>query len=141
MKKVVKVVFGAMLVLGLAQLSGAGPRDEIAERLTPVGSVCVQGDDCASESASATTVASAGAFDAKSAYDKTCATCHAIGVAGAPKMGDAAAWAPRIEKGMDVLYASAVNGMPPAMPAKGMCFTCSDDDLKAIVDYMVESAQ
>jgi len=57
------------------------------------------------------------------------------------RTGDVAAWEPRIAKGIDVLYSSAVQGLPPGMPAKGMCFTCSDDDLKAIVDYMVESSK
>ena len=61
------------------------------------------------------------------------------GVAGAPKLGDAVAWEPRIAKGMDTLYNSVINGLPPAMPAKGMCFSCSDDDLRALVDYMVDS--
>jgi cytochrome c5 len=42
---------------------------------------------------------------------------------------------------MDVLYASGINGLAPAMPAKGMCFTCSDDDIKAIVDYMVAESK
>ena len=74
-------------------------------------------------------------------YNKSCATCHNAAVAGAPKFGDAEQWASRIAKGKEVLYASSINGMPPAMPAKGMCFSCSDDDLKALVDYMVESAQ
>ncbi|MFT5928994.1 MAG: cytochrome c5, partial [Candidatus Azotimanducaceae bacterium] len=70
-----------------------------------------------------------------------CATCHAIGIAGAPKLGDVIAWEPRLAKGMDVLYASGINGLAPAMPAKGMCFTCSDDDIKAIVDYMVAESK
>ena len=74
-------------------------------------------------------------------YKKTCSTCHAIGVAGAPKLGDAVSWEPRIAKGMDVLYSSVINGMPPGMPAKGMCFTCSNEDLKAIVDYMINSTK
>jgi cytochrome c5 len=55
-------------------------------------------------------------------------------------MGDKAEWAPRISKGMDVLYASVFNGLAPGMPARGLCFTCSDDDLKAVVDFMVEKA-
>jgi cytochrome c5 len=42
---------------------------------------------------------------------------------------------------MDVLYASGINGLAPGMPAKGMCFDCSDDDIKAVVDLMVASAK
>ena len=108
---------------------------EIAERIKKVGEVCIQGNDCGA--AAATTVASSGGGDVESNYNKTCATCHAAGIAGAPKLGDIVAWEPRIAKGIDVLYNSSINGIPPAMPQKGMCFTCSDDDLKAIVDYML----
>ena len=68
----------------------------------------------------------------ESNFNKSCATCHNVGIAGAPKFGDAGAWASRIEKGIDVLYASTINGLPPGMPQKGMCFSCSDDDLRAL---------
>jgi cytochrome c5 len=50
-------------------------------------------------------------------------------------------WAPRLEKGMETLYASGINGLAPAMPARGMCFDCSDDDIRAVVDYMTASVQ
>ena len=76
----------------------------------------------------------------KQNYAKTCGICHDAGVANAPKFGDAEQWASRIIKGKDRLYMSTIIGMPPAMPARGMCFSCSDDDLKALVDYMVEVA-
>ena len=73
--------------------------------------------------------------EAPAQYGKSCAICHASGTAGAPKTGDAAAWAPRMEKGMDALLNSANNGLN-AMPPKGMCFTCSNDDFKALIEYM-----
>jgi len=113
---------------------------EIAERIKKSGSICLQGEDCASNSG-VMVMASADSGGAKSNYDKTCATCHAVGIAGAPKLGDKDAWSPRLAKGMDVLYQSGINGLPPAMPARGMCFTCSDDDIIAIVDYMVDSVK
>ena len=68
-------------------------------------------------------------------YNKSCAVCHASGAANAPKTGDAAAWAPRLEKGTDVLVASINNGLN-AMPPKGLCMDCSDDDYKALIEYM-----
>jgi cytochrome c5 len=68
-------------------------------------------------------------------YNKTCVVCHAAGAAGAPKTGDVAAWKPRMEKGMDVMVASATNGMG-AMPPKAMCFDCTPDDYKALIEYM-----
>jgi len=112
---------------------------EIAERIKKSGSICLQGEDCASNSGAMVMASDSGG--AESNYDKTCATCHAVGIAGAPKLGDKDAWSPRLAKGMDVLYQSGINGLPPAMPARGMCFTCSDDDIIAIVDYMVDSVK
>ncbi len=75
-------------------------------------------------------------------YQKFCSTCHKTGVANAPKFADQTAWAPRIAKGTDALYQSAINGVAgTAMTPKGSCMNCSDDELKAAVDYMVENAQ
>ncbi len=71
-------------------------------------------------------------------YNKTCAVCHASGAAGAPKTGVAADWEPRMGKGMDVLVASVENGLN-AMPPKGMCFDCSADDYKALIEYMAKA--
>ncbi len=62
--------------------------------------------------------------------------CHATGVGGAPKFGDGAAWAPLVKQGMDTLYQNAIHGIG-AMPPKGTCPTCSDDDIKNTVQYMV----
>lgn len=75
-------------------------------------------------------------------YNNTCSTCHKAGVANAPKVGDQAAWAPRIAKGMDALMQSAINGMPgTSMLKKGTCFACSDEELKAAVEYMISLSQ
>ncbi|MCB1691317.1 MAG: cytochrome c5 family protein [Pseudomonadales bacterium] len=143
MKKLLWTVAALVMTTAMFQLAGASQvEDEIAARITKVGDVCVEGQDCAQGTASATTVASNGGGNgAKATFEKTCSTCHATGVAGAPKFGDHDAWAPRIDQGMDALYHSAIAGKPPGMPAKGMCFTCSDDDLKAVVDYMVNAAK
>ena len=71
----------------------------------------------------------------KATYDAKCAVCHTSGVAGAPKLGDKEAWAPRMATGMDAMMKSAINGKN-AMPPKGTCMDCSDADLKAAVEYM-----
>ncbi len=76
----------------------------------------------------------------KSVYDSTCTVCHGTGVAGAPKFGDKAAWAPRIKTGMDTLYSVALKGKG-AMPTKGGNTALADDDVKAAVDYMVGAAK
>ncbi len=72
----------------------------------------------------------------KQIYEQFCQACHATGVGGAPKFGDNAAWAPLVKQGMDTLYQNAIHGIG-AMPPKGTCPTCSDDDIKHTVQYMV----
>lgn len=150
--KNIRILLALIAVFGLVPGAGAQSVDEqVAERIKKVGTVCVEGQDCGSESApvsgsESTTVASAsssgsGAGEVEATYNKTCATCHNAGVAGAPKLGSAEEWAPRVEKGKETLYNSAINGLPPAMPAKGMCFNCTDEELKALVDYMLEESQ
>ncbi len=87
-------------------------------------------------------VETATAPDGEKVYRNSCIGCHGSGAANAPKLGDAAAWKPRIDKGMDALYAAAKNGIPgTAMMAKGTCGACSDEDLNAAVDYMVSKSQ
>lgn len=79
----------------------------------------------------------------KRVYGMTCAMCHAAGVAGAPKPGDKADWAPRIAQGKDTLYKHAMEGFTGSkgvMPARGGATTLSDDDVKAAVDYMADQS-
>lgn len=76
----------------------------------------------------------------KSVYGKTCAMCHAAGVAGAPKPGDKADWGPRIAQGNEVLYKHAIDGFTGAkgmMPPRGGGSALTDDEVKAAVDHMV----
>ncbi|MDB5913453.1 MAG: cytochrome c, class, partial [Ramlibacter sp.] len=72
-------------------------------------------------------------------YQQACFACHGAGVAGAPKLGDKAAWAPRIAQGLPTLYNSALKGKG-AMPPKGGS-AAPDADVKAAVDYMVGAAK
>jgi len=85
----------------------------------------------------ATTATQTAAADGQGIYKASCQACHAAGVAGAPKLGDKDAWAPRIAKGSDAMYTSVIKGLN-AMPPKGACMSCSEDELRAAVDYMVE---
>jgi cytochrome c oxidase subunit II len=84
--------------------------------------------------------APAKAADGKTTYDTTCAVCHAAGVAGAPKLGDKAAWGPRVKQGKDALYVSALKGKG-AMPPKGGNAAIGDDAVKAAVDHMLASVR
>jgi cytochrome c5 len=86
-------------------------------------------------------VAVAAAAPGETTYQRFCFSCHAAGVAGAPKTGDPVAWSPRVAKGEDALLASTVAGIPPGMPPRGMCLQCSDADLLDAVRYMVERSR
>lgn len=79
----------------------------------------------------------------KGVFGKTCAMCHAAGVAGAPKPGDKADWAPRIAQGKDTLYKHAIEGFTGSkgmMPARGGAASLSDDEVKAAVDFMADQS-
>jgi cytochrome c5 len=81
--------------------------------------------------------------DGKKVYDTACAACHTPGVAGAPKLGDKAAWAPRIKQGADTLYAHAIKGFQGQtgfMPPRGGS-SASDEEVMAAVDYMMSAAK
>lgn len=78
--------------------------------------------------------------DGKAIYDTKCFACHASGVAGAPKLGDKTAWAPRIKQGDAVLLQNATKGLR-AMPPKGTCMDCTDGEMKAAISYIVSQAK
>ncbi len=84
--------------------------------------------------------AAAVAANGEALYKQACTVCHAAGVAGAPKTGDKAAWAPRIALGVDALTASAIKGKG-AMPPKGGAMAASDAEIKAAVQYLVDRAK
>ena len=71
-------------------------------------------------------------------YNRSCAICHAAGAANAPKTGVVADWEARMARGMDAMVQSVDRGMN-AMPPKGMCFDCSADDFKVLIEYMATS--
>ncbi len=82
--------------------------------------------------------------DGKRIFDTACFACHLTGATGAPKFGDKAAWAPRIEKGMNVLKAHALKGYTGntgTMPAKGGRSDLSDDEVISGVEYMIANSK
>lgn len=81
----------------------------------------------------------AAAADGKAVYEATCAACHATGVAEAPKLGDKAAWEPRL-KDLAAIKTSSLKGKG-VMPPKGGNPSLSDADVLAAVDYMVSKAK
>ena len=114
----------------------AATNDDIAKRLEPVGQVCIQGKACPGMEVTA----SAGGGAAKTPDDiiaKHCNACHGAGLLGAPKIGDTAAWKDRADHqgGLDDILAKAITGIN-AMPPKGTCADCSDEDLKGAIKKM-----
>lgn len=93
--------------------------------------------------ASAPAAAAPAADTGKKLYESVCVACHGAGVAGAPKFGDKAAWAPRIKQGSATLYEHAIKGFQGKagmMPPKGGA-SASDEEVKAAVDYMAAAAK
>ncbi len=122
------------LVIAFSAFANAGSvEDAIAERIKPVGSVCVAGDDCAK----GLLLAAAGPKSGEEVYNQSCLACHSSGAAGAPKFRNAGDWTARLAAGLDTVYANAIGGIG-AMPAKGLCMSCSDDEIKAAIDHMIE---
>lgn len=102
------------------------------ERIKPVAQVNV--------GAAPVAAASAGAADGKGTYTAACFACHGTGAAGAPKLGDKAAWKNRIAQGMSTLVDHAIKGFK-GMPPKGGRGDLSDDAVKAAVEYMVKGSK
>ena len=113
---------------------------KIDARTQPSAKVCVQGEECGGAAAAPVAAAAAAAKSPEEIYNGSCMACHATGAAGAPKVGDAAAWAPRIAQGADTLHKHAIGGFN-MMPPKGTCAACSDDEIMAVVDYMVSKSK
>lgn len=71
-------------------------------------------------------------------YNRYCFSCHAAGVAGAPRVGDPEAWQARLANGRAALLQSTIEGISPGMPPRGLCSECSDAQLREAIDYMIE---
>lgn len=137
MNLIKKILAAQAAVLALWAVSAqAATNEEIAERIKPVGEVCIQGEECKGVGAVAV-AAGGGARSADDVVGTYCGACHTAGVLGAPKIGDSADWKKRAAEqgGLDGLLAKAISGIN-AMPPKGTCADCSDDELKAAIEKM-----
>ncbi|HOB66094.1 c-type cytochrome [Ottowia sp.] len=119
--------------------SGAAPAAAAAAAPAAAPTASAAAAPAAAAVVAAAPTAAAHADAGKAVYDKSCTTCHAAGVAGAPKFGDKAAWAPRIATGMDTLLKVAIAGKG-AMPPRGAS-AATDDELKSAIQYMVDAAK
>jgi len=156
----------ALVLIGVSRMVDSGPKGardtddplmqaSAHERIKPYGQVAVAGQDNEalaiavaptpiSPVPAAGAPAAAGAMDGKSVYGSACVACHGTGIAGAPRIGDKAAWAPRIAQGIATLETHAIKGYQgPAgvMPEKGGRLDLPDDAIKAAVEHMVETSR
>jgi cytochrome c5 len=125
-----KVLFSIALIAGfsVANANEHQTADEISKRIAPVGEVYLASD---------TPVAASGPRSGEDVYTASCFACHGTGALGAPKPGDTTEWAKRAEQGLDVILQHAINGFN-TMPAKGTCAACSDEEIKAAVEFMMK---
>ncbi|WP_425583151.1 c-type cytochrome [Zobellella aerophila] len=114
--------------------------EAIAERTKPVGSVYTAKDleGIVDTAAGGTGGEPAEPRSGEAVFNAACSACHATGAAGAPIKGDAAAWGPRVAQGRDTLVNHALNGFN-AMPPRGACGNCSDEEIANAVDYMMDA--
>ena len=155
----------ALVLIGVSRFLDRGPKGardtadplmqaSAHERIKPFGQVAVAGEDNALLAIQQTAVPVAGApapaaagaqpTDGKSVYESACVACHATGLAGAPRIGDLTAWAPRIAQGAATLEKHAIEGFQGAagiMPAKGGRTDLSDEAVRAAVEHMVAQSR
>lgn len=139
-KKITFVFFVFALLIPISQVNAWEPMvkesmeaEAIKARIAPLGKVEVDGERAAVDDGTAVTL---GPDSGQKRYDKSCAVCHAGGLAGAPKFRNKGDWADRLPMGIDALLASAIKGKG-GMPPKGTCMKCSDEELKMSIEYMI----
>jgi cytochrome c5 len=131
--------FGLGMALTVSVQAATSTNEQIIERIKPVGSVCIEGDEnCGGAVAVAAVGSSAGSRSGEEIYKASCSACHATGVLGAPKFGTNEMQLRVDEKGMETILANAINGIN-AMPPRGTCNSCSDEEIQASIDYMLEN--
>lgn len=137
-KKITKLIIIALVLYtsnATARLSGSLSEDAIADRLKPDAKVQLEdaGDAAAREAQAALAVSNPQAI-----YTKNCSVCHKTGLSGAPKLGDQKAWSARVSQGIDTLTKNAYSGIR-AMPPKGNCLKCTEEDIRKTVQYMLDA--
>nr|WP_283101632.1 c-type cytochrome [Halomonas populi] len=126
------------VAFGAATVHANVDRDAMAERLRPVGQLCLQGEECGRTAAAAAAPASdAGGIDGPGIYNSVCMACHETGAAGAPVRGTEDDWASRIDQGIETLYEHSINGIG-AMPPRGGNPNLSDEEVMAAANHLLE---
>lgn len=128
-------------VVLMANEAGASFKAPAAPKPKPAAATPAQPAQAAAQPAQASAPpAKPAAAEGKAVYDQTCVACHIQSVAGSPKLGDKAAWAPRIDTGMDSLVQSVLKGKG-AMPPKGGNASLSEAQVRAAVEFMVSQSK
>lgn len=133
----------AMATPGAYEKGSATEEQLIDQRLAPIGDVQISGDaktQMAATPPAAGAAATGAPKSGKDIWEGTCSACHQAGLLGAPKIGDKAAWAPRIAKGMDVLKDHALHGFNQ-MPAHGGNGALTDAEVVKALEYMVSQSK
>lgn len=153
MKTYLSLLAAALLVLAhsVQVFADHNSSASLQERLSKVGSITVMTAEEAAaaakekaETMAASSQASDGPVDGTEVYNTACQACHTAGIAGAPKLGAADAWEPRIAQGLELLIEHAIKGYQGeagVMPAKGGNASLSDEQVAAAVEYMVSESQ
>lgn len=125
------------IALGMSVFCATASADtNIAQRIAPIGDVYLDGEIATANSTSASDEP-AGPRSGEKIYNTYCVACHGTGAAGAPKKGDAVAWEPRVAQGEEELVNHAIQGFN-AMPARGTCSDCSDEEMLATVQFLIK---
>jgi len=127
--------FIALMIFGGSSYGDSNSLDEESIRKRFKNNYYVEVDGAAKASASAAKVSGPALI-----YKQNCAACHNSGVAGAPKFKDKSAWKKRSAKGLDTLTKHVIEGYK-AMPPMGGCSSCSKEDLKVTVQYLLDTAK
>tara|TARA_R110002124_G_scaffold174233_4_gene341852 strand:+ start:9968 stop:10399 length:432 start_codon:yes stop_codon:yes gene_type:complete len=126
-----------ILISSASSFARLSREDSIAERLAPIGNVYLSGGSSLDTKIEKKLSKDAGV----KRYKSMCFACHDTGASGAPKVGDKALWANRIKsQSIETIYKHAIEGYK-AMPAKGGCISCADEEIKMAVDYMLEKSK
>ncbi|KEY90745.1 cytochrome c5 [Candidatus Photodesmus katoptron] len=127
-------VFFSVLAFSALLLSNtAKDYESIIDRIKPVGNVYIEVKNKLAEQKEVVSKIR----DASSIYNTFCIACHASGVSGAPRFGNVNDWASRIAQGKQIMQDNVIKGLN-AMPEKGLCMDCSDDELLQVIEYMIK---
>lgn len=146
-------IIGTLVWASLPAYSRAGEVQRAGDRITPAAAVyagntgraAMEAAKSAAATAAASQVAYGGTTDGKAIFGQLCTTCHTTGAAGAPKISDPAAWAPRVKEGIATLVKHAIDGYTGPdgnhMPAKGGNPALTDAQVEATVKWMVSQVK